>query len=482
MGYPEAEQNPNFAEIESKIIDQWAQDGTFAASIAIRPHKVGACSNEFVFYDGPPFANGLPHYGHLATGYVKDIIPRYQTMRGRQVPRRFGWDCHGLPAALEVEKEIGVHGTSAILDYGIARFNARCRESVLKFTREWEWYVTRQARWVDFRSAYKTMDLSYMESVIWAFKELWAKGLIYESYRVVPYSWAAQTPLSNFETRLDNSFRERVDPALTVAFTLLPDRTNEVPTRLLAWTTTPWTLPSNLALCVKADITYAVMERGGERWVLAEAAVERYQRELKGFTQVGIVKGTDHAGQRYQPLFPYFADSANSFVVVAADFVSADDGTGIVHAAPGFGEEDLEVAKAHGIPVVVPVDAAGSFTYEVKDYGGQNVFGASADIIRDLKTRKIVIRHDQIRHNYPHCWRTDQPLIYMAINSWYVAVSRFRERMVELNEGIRWVPEHVRDGLFGNWLANAHDWNISRNRFWGAPLPVWKSSDPRYPR
>jgi isoleucyl-tRNA synthetase len=482
MPYPEAEQNPSFPEIEVEIIKRWRTDRTFEASVNRRPRTIGQQSNEFVFYDGPPFANGLPHYGHLATGFVKDVIPRYQTMRGRHVPRRFGWDCHGLPAELEVEQETGIHGRADILKYGVAEFNAQCRNSVLKFTSEWEWYVTRQARWVDFRDDYKTMDLSFMESVLWAFKELWSRGLIYESYRVVPYSWAAQTPLSNFETRLDNAFRERVDPALTVAFTLLPEQGEDVPTRILVWTTTPWTLPSNLALCVHPDLDYTIMEGGAERWILADTAIERYARELRGVNQGAIIKGSSLVGRRYQPMFPYFRDSANSFVVLAANFVNAEDGTGIVHIAPGFGEEDLEVGKANSLPMVVPVDVAGCFTDEVEDYAGQNVFAANANIIRDLKVRKIVIRHEQYRHNYPHCWRTDQPLIYMAINSWYVAVSQFRERMAELNSKIRWVPEHIRDGLFGNWLANARDWNISRNRFWGAPIPVWKSSDPRYPR
>lgn len=483
MSYPEAESNPDFPRIEREIIKKWAEDRTFEASIEGRQRKADDKSNEYVFYDGPPFANGLPHYGHLATGFVKDLIPRYHTMRGRHVPRRFGWDCHGLPAELEVEQEIGVHGRNAILDYGIARFNDKCRESVLKFSGEWESYVTRQARWVDFENDYKTMDISFMESVMWAFKRLWDKGLVYESYRIVPYSWAAQTPLSNFETRLDNSFRERTDPALTVKFTLLPEREGDTPTNLLAWTTTPWTLPSNLALCVREDLEYAVMQRDGDRWILADSAIERYARELKGFEQIGTVKGKDLVGRKYHPLFPYFSDAANSFVVLAANFVNADDGTGIVHIAPGFGEDDLELGKRHGLPVVVPVDVAGAFTDQVPEYVGQNVIlEANGNIIRDLKAQGVVVRHEQFLHNYPHCWRTDQPLIYMAINSWYLEVSRFRDRMVELNSGINWMPEHVRDGLFGNWLANARDWNISRNRFWGAPVPVWRSTDPRYPR
>ena len=483
MRYPDAESAPDFPTIEREIIRRWTENKIFEKSVDRRPRELAGRSNEFVFYDGPPFANGLPHYGHLATGFIKDIVPRFQAMRGRHAERRFGWDCHGLPAELEVEQEIGVHGRNAILEYGIERFNDQCKRSVFKYTNEWRSYVTRQARWVDFDNDYKTMDISFMESVIWAFKELWKKGLIYESYRVVPYFWAAQTPLSNFETRLDNSFRERTDPALTVKFELAPGRGESGALKLLVWTTTPWTLPSNLALCVRSDFDYAIMERDDERWVLADSAIERYLRELKGFERVGTLSGSDLVGRHYLPLFPYFSDARNSFVVLSGDFVTADDGTGIVHIAPGFGEEDLELGKANELPVIVPVDFAGNFTEQVIEYAGQNVFlEANANIIRDLKDRGIVVRHEQYRHNYPHCWRTDQPLIYMAINSWYLEVSRFRERMVELNRNIRWMPEHVRDGLFGNWLANARDWNISRNRFWGTPIPVWKSSDPKYPR
>ena len=318
---------------------------------------------------------------------------------------------------------------------------------------------------------------------MWAFKTLWDKGLIFESYRVVPYSWAAQAPLSNFETRLDNAYRERVDPALTVAFSLVPEPGEPASIKMLAWTTTPWTLPANLALCVHPTLDYAVMQRGGERYVLAAEAVRRYRQDLAGFHEVGMVKGAKFAGRRYRPLYPYFPRAPNAFVVIADAFVGAEEGTGIVHLAPGFGEDDLETAKAAGITAIVPVDDAGRFTDEVPDYAGQNVvLEANANIIRDLKAQGVVVRHEQHRHSYPHCWRTDQPLIYRAVNSWYVAASALRDRMVELNKDIRWVPAHVRDGLFGNWLANTRDWNISRDRFWGAPVPVWKSDDPRYPR
>lgn len=481
--YPEVDSSPSFPTMEKEILAHWQREKIFERSVDNRPARLDGASNEFVFYDGPPFANGLPHYGHLVTGFVKDIVPRYRTMRGRRVERRFGWDCHGLPAELTAEKELGISGRQEILKYGIAEFNAHCRVSVMRFTEEWRDYVTREGRWVDFENDYKTMNLSFMESVIWGFKQLFDKGWVYEGYRVVPYSWAVQTPLSNFETRLDNSYRERQDPALTVGFLLEPAPADAgVPTRLLAWTTTPWTLPSNLALAVGPELDYAVVEKDGERLVIGAAALERYAKELGDWQRVGTLKGAELAGRRYQPLFPYFRDAEKAFVVLAADFVDVAEGTGCVHIAPGFGEDDLELAREHGIPLVVPVDEAGNFTAEVPDYQGQNVIEANKDIIRDLKARGVVVRHETYLHNYPHCWRTDTPLIYKAINAWYVKVSAFRDRMVELNREIVWTPAHVRDGLFGNWLENARDWNVSRNRFWGCPIPVWKSDDPNHPR
>ncbi|MCX5496885.1 isoleucine--tRNA ligase [Kaistia dalseonensis] len=480
--YPAAEPSPSFPKIEEAIGAWWKENGIFERSIAQRRDR-GA--SEFVFYDGPPFANGLPHYGHLVTGFVKDLVPRYQTMRGKVVDRRFGWDCHGLPAELQSEKELGVSGRLEILKYGVARFNEHCRTSVQQFTSDWEYYVTRSARWVDFENDYKTMDLSFMESTMWAFKQLHDKGLIYEGYRVVPYSWAAQTPLSNFETRLDNSYRMRQDPALTVGFTLDPLPGEVSPTRLVAWTTTPWTLPSNMALAVAPDADYAVLEKHGERVIVGAPLVVNYARELEGFVEVATLKGADLVGRTYQPLFPFFeAERANgAFRVHAGSFIEMTDGTGVVHIAPAFGEDDMALAQANGIPVVDPVDFAGNFTDLVPVYAGTNVFEANKDVIRDLKHQAgVVLRHETYDHNYPHCWRTDQPLIYKALRSWYVKVTAFKDRMVELNQGITWVPEHIRDGLFGKWLENARDWNIGRNRFWGSPIPVWKSDDPNYPR
>jgi len=479
--YPEVDPSPDFAAMERRTLARWRAEGTFQASIDQRPAGPGG-SNEYVFYDGPPFANGLPHYGHLITSYIKDIVPRYQTLRGRRVERRFGWDCHGLPAEMEAEKELGVSGRQQILDYGIARFNDHCRSSVMKYTQEWQRYVDRAARWVDFENDYKTLDIDYMESCLWAIQQLHRKGLLYEGYKVMAYSWAAQTPLSNHETRLDDSYRERQDPAITVRFTLLPESGDDGPMDLLAWTTTPWTLPSNLALAVGPEIDYAVLARGGRKLVAGEATLGKLEKQLADAERVGTVKGSALVGRRYEPLFDFFADQPNAFRVLGADFVDTEEGTGIVHMAPGFGEDDMAVCEEAGIGVVCPVDDAGRFTGEVPDWQGQLVFDANTPIIRALRARDKLVKEESYVHNYPHCWRTDEPLIYKAMDSWYVKASALRERMVELNQEIRWIPANVRDGLFGNWIANAKDWSISRARFWGTPMPVWKSDDPRYPR
>ena len=475
MTYPQVDPQPNFPAIETETLKFWQEDNTFAASVEQHP-TTGDASNEFVFYDGPPFANGLPHYGHLLTGFVKDAVPRYQTMRGKRVERRFGWDCHGLPAEAEAERQLGISGTQAITDYGIDKFNDYCKVSVLQYTADWERYVTRQARWVDFTNDYKTLDTSYMESVMWAFKALWDKGLIYEGFRVLPYSWALETPLSNTETRMDDAYKMVQDPALTVAFVL------ESGDNLLAWTTTPWTLPSNLALAVAPDVDYVRVRHDGKVYVLAEARLAAYAKELDGAEVLGTVRGSELVGQRYAPLFPYFADHAGAFRVFGGEFVTTEDGTGVVHMAPGFGEDDYQVCKDNGIELVVPVNSRGEFTQEVPDYAGIQVFEANPLIIRALKERGVVLRHETYDHSYPHCWRTGKPLIYKALSSWFVNVTAVKDRMVALNQEIRWVPEHLKDGSFGKWLENARDWNISRNRFWGSPIPVWRSDNPEYPR
>ncbi|WP_045743418.1 isoleucine--tRNA ligase [Actinoplanes rectilineatus] len=469
--------SPDLPAVERAVLDHWTADKTFEASVAQRPAGENG-DNEYVFYDGPPFANGLPHYGHLFTGYVKDLVPRYQTMRGKHVERRFGWDTHGMPAEIEAEKQLGITTKAQIVELGIDKFNEACRTSVLAYTKDWEGYVTRQARWVDFENDYKTLDPSYMESVMWAFKTLHEKGLVYEGFRVLAYCFRCETPLSNTETRMDDVYRDRTDPALTVLFRL---STGE---DIAVWTTTPWTLPSNLALAVGPDIEYALLEKDGHRLFVGAGRVGAYAKELEGYEQTGTVLGRELVGRRYTPLFDYLVEPAgeNAFQVLGADFVTTEDGTGVVHMAPAFGEDDQNACNEAGIPTVVTVDERTRFTSLVPDYQGLQVFEANKPVIAALKARGVVLRHDAYTHSYPHCWRCDTPLVYKAVSSWFVAVTAFRDRMVELNQQITWTPSHIKDGSFGKWLANARDWSISRNRFWGSPIPVWKSDDPQYPR
>jgi isoleucyl-tRNA synthetase len=494
--YPKpASGSPNFPSLEADVLQYWEDDGTFRASIDRRD---GA--EEYVFYDGPPFANGLPHYGHLLTGYVKDIVPRYRTMRGYKVERRFGWDTHGLPAELEVQRQLAITDKAQIEEMGIEKFNDACRASVMKYSDEWQAYVTRQARWVDFDNDYKTLDPTFMESVIWAFKQLWDKGLAYEGNRVLPYCWNDETPLSSHELRMDDDvYQSRQDPAITVGFRITDERLREEQTAgvglvgsyILVWTTTPWTLPSNQAVAVNPDVTYVQVRVDGKNYVLAQARVAAYARELGEEPEVlATFTGEQLLGTHYLPPFPYFMDSENAFQVLRADFVTTEDGTGIVHMAPAYGEDDKATTDTVGIVAATPVDSKGRFDATVPDYQGQHVFDANPQIIRDLKNGTgpaaangaVLIRHETYEHSYPHCWRCRNPLIYRAVSSWFIKVTDFRDRMVELNQEITWYPEHVKDGQFGKWLQGARDWSISRNRYWGSPIPVWKSDDPAYPR
>jgi len=471
--YPELNAKINFPQMEKDILNFWEEDKTFEKSVHNRDSAA-----EFVFYDGPPFANGTPHYGHIMVSYVKDAVARFQTMNGKKVERRLGWDCHGLPAEMSAEKQLNVSGRKQIEAYGIEKFNDFCRTDVLKYSGIWVDMFKRIGRWVDFNHDYKTMNLSFMESVIHNFKELYDKGLIYEDYRVLPYSWAAETPLSNFEVNL--GYRDKTDNAITVMFKL------ENGKKILVWTTTPWTLPSNLMLAVGKDIDYVIMNEDGQDYIIAEARLGSYKKQLENAQQVGKLKGSDLVGMSYEPMFPYFKHlkEKGAFKVLAGEFVSTEDGTGVVHIAPGFGQDDFDVCRAYdeNFPVVCPVDEAGKFTAEVPDYAGKQVFETNEPIMQWLKENRILVKKEQYTHTYPYCWRTDTPLIYKAMSSWFVKVTDFRDEMVKNNQEINWIPGHIKDGRFGKWLEGARDWSISRNRFWGTPIPVWKSDNPKFPR
>jgi len=492
MPYPSIPSSPDFPEIERGILAFWKRDDTFRASVAQRE----GC-DEWVFYDGPPFANGLPHYGHLLTGYAKDLFPRYQTMRGKQVHRRFGWDTHGLPAELEAERQLGITDKSQIEEMGIAAFNAAAKKSGLTYTKEWEEYVTRQARWVDFDNDYKTLDVTFMESVVWAFSELHKKGLAYEGYRVLPYCWRDQTPLSNHELRMDDDvYKMRQDQSVTVTFPLVGEKAEALGltgVKALAWTTTPWTLPTNAALAVGPQIQYAVVPSQDHvsEYLLAADTVGAYAKEL-GYASAAEavaavrtkVAGADLDGVQYDRLWDYYLDQygPNAFTILVAEYVATGEGTGIVHQAPAYGEDDQVTTGAAGIPVVLSVDDGGRFLPEVTEVAGLQVFEANPLLIKKLRDDDRLFQVKSYEHSYPHCWRCRNPLIYKAVSSWFVRVTDIKDRMGELNQEITWVPENVKDGQFGKWVGNARDWSISRNRYWGSPIPVWKSDDPAYPR
>ena len=491
--------SPSFPEIEHRVLEDWKAGDTFQKSISQRE----GC-DEWVFYDGPPFANGLPHYGHLLTGYAKDVFPRFHTMRGKQVHRRFGWDTHGLPAELEAERQLGITDKSQIEEMGIAAFNQAAKDSVLRYTAEWQEYVTRQARWVDFDNDYKTLDITFMESVIWAFKQLYDKGLAYEGYRVLPYCWRDQTPLSNHELRMDDDvYKPRQDQSVTVTFPLKGEKAQADAldgVLALAWTTTPWTLPTNAALAVGPDITYALVPAGpdavhpGATYLLAEDTIANYRKEL-GYAELADARdaitrripGSMLGGIEYERVFDYYADRdewglQNAWQILVADYVATGEGTGIVHQAPAYGEDDQVTCAEAGIPVVISVDDAGRFLDQVADVAGLQVFDANKTLTGLLRSSGRLFAERSYDHSYPHCWRCRTPLIYKAVSSWFVRVTEIRDRMMELNDDINWVPANVKDGQFGKWLSNARDWSISRNRYWGSPIPVWKSDNPDFPR
>jgi isoleucyl-tRNA synthetase len=468
--FQEVKADMNIPKLEEEILFYWRDHKIFEKSLTMHGGRT------FSFYDGPPFATGLPHYGHLLAGILKDIVPRYWTMRGYNVSRRFGWDCHGLPVEYEINKLHKINTRKQILEMGIATYNAYCKSIVSRYSQEWEAIVGRTGRWVDMQRAYYTMQPEFMQSVWWVFKQLWDKGLIYEDYKVVPYSIGISTPLSNFEA--GQNYKDVQDPAITVAFKSL----EEPNTFFLAWTTTPWTLVSNLAVAVHRDIDYVCLKsrRDGSRYYLADALTTSVFKDVQeNFAVDASFKGMQLLGKRYEPLFPYFADRAQegAFRIIHAEHVTTDSGTGIVHMAPAFGEEDFFACKDAGLPLVNPVDDDGRFTSEVPEYAGMIVKDADGAIIRRLKERNQLIKHETITHSYPFCWRSDTPLIYRAVSSWFVAVEKIKTEILASNKSTRWVPEPLRDGRFGNWLENARDWAISRNRFWGTPIPIWKNRD-----
>jgi len=464
--------------MEETVLAFWKERNVFERSVAERD---GA--PEYVFYDGPPFATGLPHFGHFVPGTIKDIIPRYKTMKGFKVERRFGWDCHGLPVENLIEKELGLDSKTDIERFGVANFNEACRSSVLRYVEEWRAIMTRAGRWVDFDNDYKTMDPDYMESIWWVVKSLWDKGLIYEGHYILPYCPRCSTVLSNHELAL-GGYKDVHDPAITLKFKLKAapkglEGLADGSTYLLAWTTTPWTLPSNLALCLGPDIDYVLVKDGSERYILAESRLGAYYKEGQLPEILWRKKGSELAGIEYEPLFPYFAELAaqNAFRTYLGGHVTTEDGTGIVHTAPGFGEEDHAVLKGTGVPTVCPIDAECKFTSEVSDYAGRFVKDCDKDIMDRLKAEGKLAKREQILHAYPHCWRCDHPLIYRAVGSWFVKIDPVKPKFVATNQKIHWEPEHIKNGRFGKWLDGARDWAISRSRYWGNPLPIWKCPD-----
>ena len=456
-----------FVKMEHDILSLWEEERVFEQSLEFTKDK-----KPYIFYDGPPFATGLPHHGNLLASIIKDVVPRYWTMRGRYVLRRFGWDCHGLPIEHEIDKQLGMSAQEAIAKLGVAGYNAECRGIVEKYVDQWRAIITRIGRWVDFDNDYKTMDAWYMESVWWVVKQLWDKGLIYRGQKVMPVSTALQTVLANFEAT--SNYKDVQDPAITVLFRLADEDAF-----VAAWTTTPWTLPSNLALCVGADIDYVRVadKESGRRIYLAEARLEEYGNTHQ-LTVETRLKGFHLLGKKYVPLFEYFKSEAErgAFVVVADDYVTTDEGTGVVHQAPAFGEDDYRVFQANGIEAFAcPVTMGGRFTDDVKDFAGMSVKDADKDIIQFLKESEAIWDQETIQHSYPHCYRSDTPLIYRAVPSWFVRVTDFIDDLAAANEQILWVPGHIKDGRFGHWLESAIDWAISRNRVWGTPLPIWEN-------
>jgi len=455
----------DLAQLEESVLTFWEDNNIFQESIDQRPEE-----KTYFFYDGPPFATGLPHYGHLIASTIKDAVPRYQTMLGNKIERRWGWDCHGLPVEYEVEKEMGLRGAADIEALGVDKFNEKCRSIVLRYATEWKKTIRRLGRWVDMENDYKTMEVSFMESIWWVFKTLWDKGLIYESKKIIAYSPRLSTPLSNHEVNL--GYQDTEDPSITVKF----KAKSEDNAYFLAWTTTPWTLISNLALVVHPDLKYAKVELDGFYYYLAYDLVEATFGEDSGAKIIEEFLGNSLEGMSYEPLFPYFENltTQGAFKVLPGDYVSTETGTGIVHTAPSFGEDDFITGQKFSLPHVFPMDDSGHFTSEAADFDGLFFKDADKSILKSLRGRGLLLKEATIVHSYPFCWRSGYPLMYRTIRSWFVDVEKIKETMLSNNQQINWSPDHIKNGRMGKWLEGARDWAISRNRYWGNPIPVWK--------
>ena len=473
-----------FPKMEESILSFWEQDGTFKKSLAKNEGK-----DQYRFYDGPPFATGLPHYGHLLAGIIKDIVPRYQTMRGKYVERRFGWDTHGLPIEALAQDALGVAGAPEIKALGVDKFNEQCRSMVLKYVNEWEKTVTRMGRWVDFKNDYKTMNPDFMETIWWVFKQLWNQDRVYKSHRIMPYSWKLSTPLSNFEA--GNNYKDVQDPTVTCRVRATSVKSDELRVKsegsdvyFLIWTTTPWTLPSNLAICAGAKLDYVavrdVTDEARPIYIMAKARLPFVFKNEEMYEVLWEGKGDALKGSEYEPIFPYFADkkAEGAFRVTNDDYVTTDDGVGLVHIAPAYGEDDFRVCKEVGMTAFVdPLDDACAFTDAIPWLKGRFCKDCDKDLIKWLKNEGKLVHQATIVHSYPFCDRTDTPLIYRAIDAWYVKVEDLHERLAKNNAPVHWTPEYVGEQRFGNWLQEARDWNISRNRFWGSCIPVWINDD-----
>ncbi|CAD8078640.1 unnamed protein product [Paramecium sonneborni] len=466
-------ENPDFSQEEVKILKYWEQINAFHKQLELRKD----CPR-FIFYDGPPSAIGLPHYDHICTGTIKDVVCRYFAMNGRYVERRFGWDCHGLPVENVIDKTLKIQHRSDILKMGIDKYNHECKAIVMRNVQEWRRIIGRLGRWIDFDNDYKTLDKSYMESVWWVFKEMWQKGLIYRGCRIMPYSNGCSTVLSNFETFYD---KEVCDYAIVVTFPLITDET----TKFVAWTTTPWKLPSNLALAVHPDLDYVKLldKASNTHYILAQSRIIELYQDDKLYEIVQKFKGSELVGIEYVPLFNYFLERREQgcFRVLAANFVTSNDGTGIVHCAPGFGEDDykacLKVAIINPSDPLVPIDSSGRFLESVKDFSGMYVKDADKEIRKVLKNNGRLIKDGEVKHNYPYCWRSQTPIIYKAINCWFIKVTAIKDKLLANNKKARWIPSSIQEERFHNWLDDAQDWCFSRNRFWGNPIPIWVSDD-----